>query len=127
MPCAEFCNFLILNIDDLAGKIPIGPMMVLPDMQADCLHINSLLVHLRQAKFNVVDIQLVLQRFGINDGVEIGSIVAALNQRPDIVDITVTVNINGQHPLAVDHDLASTAVAGLAKRIQGSTQATGNK
>jgi hypothetical protein len=102
---------------DLAGKIPIGPVVVLPDMQTHSLHIDTLLIHLREPKFNVVDIKFVFERLCIENRFKIANIVPFRYQRPDIVDITVAVNIHCQHAFAVHHYLAAFTPTCLRRRI----------
>ena len=100
-------DLLVLNVDDLAGEVPIGPVMVLPDVQTHSLHIDTLLIHLRESKIYVVDIKFIPEWLDIDDGFKVSNIIALRNQGPHIVDVTVAVNIHCQHAFAVHHDLTA--------------------
>jgi hypothetical protein len=112
---AEFRNFLVLNLDDLARKIQIRPIPKRIDRNG--LHVNSHFIQIRETLFNVI--------------VYVGRIVrvrqchiaraalatdAILDEIPGFRHSHVGVNVNNLHSLAADNDFTRFAVG---KRLFG--------
>ena len=120
--CAQLRNFFVLYQDNFRSQVRIGPMMILTDMQTNRLHINSLVIHLLQSKVDIVDIDLLAQWRSFNNGHEVTKIFVLRYQRPDVMHVTVCVDIHSQHSLAIDHDLAALACFSLLGRSGQTSQ-----